>query len=89
MGGTERQPIRCPAGTFATGIKVREQSAKGLVNMRLTDSDGSDTPWATDNQNGDENVALKVPQGNAVTGITTREQAGYEIVNVKIHYQPL
>jgi hypothetical protein len=88
MGGSERKPIRCPTGKFATGIKVREQEAKGLVNIRLIDSDGNDTSWATENQNGSENTPLKVPQGNAVTGIFAREQAGYEIINVKIHYQP-
>jgi hypothetical protein len=88
MGGSERQAIRCPTGKFAAGIKVREQPAKGLVNVRLIDSDGNDTPWATENQNGSENSPLKVPQGNAVTGIFAREQAGYEIINVKIHYQP-
>jgi len=88
MGGSERQAIRCPTGKFATGIKAREQAAKGIVNVQLIDSDGNDTPWATENQNGSENSPLKAPQGNAVTGILAREQAGYEIINVNIHYQP-
>jgi hypothetical protein len=52
------------------------------------DSDGNDTPWATDNQDGGEKSPLKVSQGNAITGMLAREQAGYEIINVKIHYQP-
>jgi hypothetical protein len=89
MGGTERPSIRCPAGTFATGIKVREQTAKGLVNIRLIDLNGNETPWATENQDGVENSPLKALQGNAITGLVAREQAGYEIVNVKIHYQPV
>ena len=59
MGGTERPSIRCPTGKFAAGIKVREQPAKGLVNVRLIDSDGIDTPWATDNQDGSEKSPLK------------------------------
>ena len=89
MGGSERQAIRCPTGKFATGIKVREQATKGIVNVRLIDSDGNDTPWATENQDGVENSPLKAPQGNAITGLVAREQAGYEIINVKIHHQPV
>jgi len=71
----------CPEHAYLTQMWWREQTTKGLVDVKASCSDGTALRWA-DDDNGNWNQVLSCPNGFA--NIRGKAQSGYGIINVLV-----
>ncbi len=74
-----RHRIQCSGGSFVTGMVVDEQGGYGVIDIKFLCSNGTETTWATQNQN-TENRYIKYGK---LRSLRAYEQHNYGLIDFK------